>query len=144
MTQVPHCTHGVCTTADLVREIAEYPGDLKRVTPQLSFRHFCTQGAHTQDRLSTANMNMSSCSVMMIIWSGCCNEVSTDADMVVRYLTKVVRETVIIVYDYDRTFAIAADAVCRRTLACNMLPGALYAQVIFDARRLLLCVLPTT
>ena len=60
------------------------------------------------------------------------------------YLTKIVRETVIIVYDYDRTFAIAADAVCRRALASNMLPGAWYATVMFEAGRLLLSDLPTT
>jgi len=64
--------------------------------------------------------------------------------MLSHYLTNIIRETVIVVYDYDGTFAIAADAICRRALACNMLPGALYAKVVFEAGRLLLCDLPTT
>ena len=143
MRQVPHCTL-VCTPTDLVREIAESPWDLERAIPQLSFRHFCTQDAHNQDRLGTANISMSSCIVMMFMWSGCCNEVSADADMVGHYLTKIVCETVIVVYDYDRTFVIAADAVCRRALARNMLPGALYAKEMLEAGRLLLCGPPTT
>lgn len=144
MRQVPHCTHALCTTTDLVQEIAKSPWDLGRVILQPSFRHFCTQGAHTQDRLGTANINVSSCIVLIFVWSGCCNEVSADADMVSYYLTNIVRKTVIVVYDYDGTFAIAADAICRRALACNMLPGALYAKVVFEAGRLLLCDLPTT
>ncbi len=81
---------------------------------------------------------------LMFVWSGCCNELSADADMVSHYLTNIVRKTVIVVYDYDGTFAIAADAICRRALACNMLPGALYAKVVFEAGRLLLYDLPTT
>ncbi len=81
---------------------------------------------------------------MMFMCPGCCNEVSADADMVGHYLTKIVCETVIVVYDYDGTFAIAAGAVCRRALACNMLPGALYAKVIFEAGCLLLCGPSTT
>jgi len=64
--------------------------------------------------------------------------------MVGHYLTKIVCETVIVVYDYDRTFAIAADAVCRRALARNMLPGALYAKEMLEAACLLLCGPPTT
>jgi len=87
---------------------------------------------------------MFSCIVMMFMCPGCCNEVSADADMVGHYLTKIVCETVIVVYDYDGTFAIAAGAVCRRALACNMLPGALYAKVIFEAGCLLLCGPSTT
>ena len=141
---MPHCTQGICTPTDLVQEIAESPWDLGHVILQLSFRHFCTQGAHTQDRLGTANINVSSCIGMMFMWSRCCNEVSADADVLSHYLTNIIRETVIVVYDYDGTFAIAAEAICRRALACNMLPGALYAKVVFEAGRLLLCDLPTT